>query len=78
MTDFTKIPRGKPRVGAEALAETIFEDPKRAPSVYSIDRAEFGIQIIAGKLVGYTGWLDHVLATRAAEGQRQRRPRRVA
>jgi hypothetical protein len=49
--DLTKIPRGKPVRGARALAEHIFGDLDSASSVYGLDRAQFGIQILAGKLV---------------------------
>ncbi len=76
MNDLTNIPRGKPVRGARNLAVYILDDPLMAHAMYELDRAEFGIQIIANQLTGYANWLDAALARRASAGsKRWRRPR---
>lgn len=76
MVDFTAIPRGKAIASAESLAEHILDDASRAPAVYALDRAEFGLQILGNTLVGYENWINAVLVERAMAGERQKRPRR--
>jgi hypothetical protein len=73
--DLTKIPRGRPVRGARALALYLLEDEKAEAVVRALPRERFGIQILAGQLVGYSGWLDAALVERATAGERTRRGR---
>ena len=65
MIDWARIPRGRPVRGAHKLAEYIFDDENADSAVRGLDRSEFAIQILAGRLVGFSGWLDAALAHRA-------------
>ncbi len=69
------VPRGKLLDGADELAGYIYEDPGRKEFVYALPRDEFGLQILSGKLIGFSGWIDAALAARARAGTHQRRPR---
>jgi hypothetical protein len=68
MIDWTKTPRGKAVRGAHKLAEYIFGDGDAHLAVRALPRSEFGIQILNGQLVGFSGWLDAALAERAGAG----------
>jgi len=76
VADLKNIPRGKPIRGAGALAVAIFDDPQMKSAIYGLDRAEFGLQTLAGQLTGYSNWLEAVLAERASSRERTRRPRK--
>ena len=56
------MPRGKPPTAPIELAGYIYEDPGRKESVYALPRDEFGLQILSGKLIGFSGWIDAALA----------------
>ena len=75
MIDWSQLPRGKPVIGARKIAGYIFGDEDKESSAYALDRAEFGLQILAGKLVGHEGWLDSGLARRASAGGKRSRNR---
>jgi hypothetical protein len=74
MIDWANIPRGRPVRGARELALYIFDDETADSAVRGLNRSEFAIQILAGQLVGFSGWLDAALAHRAsaAGGKRAR------
>jgi hypothetical protein len=78
VADLKKIKRGKAVRGGRKLAVAIFDDPDMKAAVYGLDRAEFGLQTLAGQLTGYSNWLDAVLAERASSGKRRRRARQAA
>ena len=59
---FAGIPRGQPLPGSREIARHIWHDPKRRRSVYRLDRSEFGLTIVCGELLGFTGWIDFALA----------------
>jgi hypothetical protein len=73
--DLTKIPRGKPIRGARALAMYILEDEEKENVILALPRPQWGLQILAGQLVGYSGWIDAALIERAGAGERTRRGR---
>jgi hypothetical protein len=73
--DLSKIARGKPVPGARALAVYILEDERKEDVIRALPRAEWGFQILAGQLTGYSGWIDAVLVERAKAGGRTRRGR---
>jgi hypothetical protein len=73
MIDWTRTPRGKAVRGAHKLAEYIFGDEGADAAVRGLNRSEFGIQILAGQLVGFSGWLDAALAHRASAGGKRSR-----
>jgi hypothetical protein len=75
MIDWAKIPRGRPVRGAHKLAKYIFDDENADSAVRGLDRSEFAIQILAGQLVGFSGWLDAALAHRASAGGKRSRVR---
>ncbi len=72
---FTGQPRGRALSGAKEIAGYIWNDPELSRSVYGLDRDEYGIVDLAGKLTGFTGWIDVALARRV--GKRRRRARHV-
>ena len=76
--DLTKTPRGMPIRGARALAKYILDDEEAQPAVRSLPRDQFGFQIIAGELVGFSGWIDAALVERSSAGMRKRGPRKAA
>ena len=72
---FAGIPRGKPLPGSEAIAQYIWSDKERWRSALRLPRAEFGLTIVCGELLGYSGYVDHALALRADAGGGKRRRR---
>jgi hypothetical protein len=62
---FAGIPRGRPLSGPRAIAKYIWNDVKRARTVYGLDRNEFGLVVVAGKLTGFTRWIDLALSRKA-------------
>jgi hypothetical protein len=63
--------RGRALVGAAKIAEYVWDDPGKAPSVYSLDRAEFGLSILGGQITAYSGWLDSAIRARASAGRKR-------
>jgi hypothetical protein len=68
---FAGVPRGRPLPGAKAIAAHIWHNEERWRSALHLPREEYGLAIVAGELLGYSGWIDYALAV-AAE---RRRPR---
>jgi hypothetical protein len=65
--------RGRAVSGARPLAAYIFNDEEKWRSVYALPREEFGLIELAGRLTGFTGWIDRALAARAKAGKRRKR-----
>jgi hypothetical protein len=57
--------------GADKITAYIWgegeSEPRRA---YTLPRDEYGIVILAGRLTGFTGWIDFALAAAARPGKR--------
>jgi hypothetical protein len=68
---FAGVPRGKPLAGSKAIARYIWNDEERWRSAFRLPRDEYGLAIVCGELLGYTGWIDYALAA----GAERRRPR---
>jgi hypothetical protein len=65
-------PRGRTLSGARAIAEYVWDDPEQKRAAYDLDREEFGLQEINGRLTGFSNWIDIALAARVG---RRRAPR---
>jgi hypothetical protein len=62
---FAGVPRGKPLPGSKAVARHVWNDEEKWRSAFRLPRDEFGLSIVCCELLGFTGWIDHALATRA-------------
>jgi len=65
-------PRGKPLTGARRIAGYMWDDEEQWRSVYSLDREEFGLIDLNGKITGFTGWIDAALERRVGKKRRRR------
>jgi hypothetical protein len=73
---FSGQPRGRTLPGARSIAEYIWDDPGQKRAAYDLDREEFGLQEINGRLTGFSNWIDIALAARVGK-RRARRPRKA-
>jgi hypothetical protein len=62
---YPDVPRGHALVGARAIAQCVWNDPEKARAAYSLHRSTFGLMMLAGKLTGYSNWIDQALARQA-------------
>jgi hypothetical protein len=70
---FAGVERGDPLRGSKAIARHIWRDEKKGRSAFRLPRNEYGLSVVAGELLGFTGWIDHALAV----GAERRRPRKA-
>lgn len=68
---FAGVARGRPLPGSRAIAGYIWDNPERWRSAFRLPRDEYGLAIVCGELLGYTGWIDFALAA-GAERRRSR------
>jgi hypothetical protein len=66
---FAGVDRGRALRGSKAIAQYLLGDDEASEIVSRLPRAEFGLLMLGRDLVGFTGWLDHALATRARGGK---------
>jgi hypothetical protein len=52
---FAGIARGQPLPGSKAIAAYIWNDEARWRSAFRLNRPEFGLAIVCGELLGYSG-----------------------
>jgi hypothetical protein len=71
---FEGVERGTPLPGAKAIANHIWHTEEKWRSAYRLRREEYGLAVVCGELLGYTGWIDYALAA----GAERRRPRKTA
>jgi hypothetical protein len=74
---FAGVERGKPLPGSKAISRHIWHTEERWRSACQLPRDEYGLSVVAGELLGFTGWIDHALAV-GAERRRPRKAREVA
>jgi len=65
MAGFTGIPRGRTLAGCRAIAAYLWGDAKRWRSIYRLDRNEYGLVEVCGRLTAFTGWIDAALERKA-------------
>ena len=70
---FAGVARGRALPGARQIAQHIWGDEYRWRSVFQLPRDEYGLVILAGRVTGFTGWIDHALAVNATTGRKRRR-----
>jgi hypothetical protein len=68
---FDGVARGRPLRGSREVANHVWGDDKKYRSAYRLPRDEFGLIVVCGELLGYSGWIDFALAA----GADRRRPR---
>jgi hypothetical protein len=69
---FAGVARGRPLCGSKAIAGFIWDDEARWRSAFRLPRDEYGLAVVCGELLGFTGWINHALAA-GAKRRRQRR-----
>jgi hypothetical protein len=72
---FAGQPRGRALAGARAIAKHLWDDEALWRSAYGLDRDEFGLMHLNGKLTGFSNWIDAALARRVGK-KRHRRTRK--
>lgn len=73
---FAGIPRGVPLAGPKAIARHVWNDERRWRSAYRLNRHEYGLSIVCGELLGFTGWIEFALAA-GTSLKRARRNRKI-
>jgi hypothetical protein len=66
---FAGIPRGRALPGPREIANHIWGDANRWRTVHRLDRERFGLLIIANKITGFAGWIDHAIETGVSPGE---------